>query len=407
MLNTGWGPLKLDQRFRLGLPSDARGGVQPKVGDRTRIVPRSPSGRRPPLDLDDVGGRSIERLCKRLERARRHRGGPARQGRDDRQLHDRRHGRPGARVTCRPELVEQAGIKDQVMLVGLGDRLEVWSNDALEACSRRKKEQIRRGLEALFDMEAAVKRIKRARACFEQARRGQSSVGLVPSDGRQGGGQDAGSRSPRSRDGRRGDGSSESIPRRLHRGDDGRCRGSRRRIPSADGSRRPAAGHRQGSGNPRGGAESVGAVHESRDVTRGLLRRPPRHPRRGPRGGRAADRVHGPGRLVAPARRPGPRVLVQGRRAARHADVGPSGATAADLLARLSRRRAREASSGSTATSRSPAGSPARSSIAGKPRGSRPRATWPTSSPGSSRAGCAADGTSIRRPGSSRRFASR
>ena len=60
------------------------------------------------------------------------------------------------RVTLPQRALDQAGIKEQVMLVGLADRLEVWSSDALDDLTKAKKDQIRRGLEALFERELAA-----------------------------------------------------------------------------------------------------------------------------------------------------------------------------------------------------------------------------------------------------------
>jgi DNA-binding transcriptional regulator/RsmH inhibitor MraZ len=81
------------------------------------------------------------------------------------------------RISLPEELVEQAGIKEQIMLVGLGDRLEVWSNEALAGLLKSKKEQIRRGLEALFDLEAAI---KKSNALGPAS--GRSGEGSRPSD---------------------------------------------------------------------------------------------------------------------------------------------------------------------------------------------------------------------------------
>jgi MraZ protein len=155
MLNTGWGPLKLDQRFRLGLPPEARAGYT-TVGQQIEFyIGVLPGVAHPSIWM--LSASQYVALCKRLDR-----------------LGDTEDGRliksatlanfttavadSQGRVYLPPRLVEQAGIKDQVMLVGLGDRLEVWSSESLDALLKTKKEQIRRGLEALFENEVAVTR---------------------------------------------------------------------------------------------------------------------------------------------------------------------------------------------------------------------------------------------------------
>lgn len=155
MLNTAWGPLKLDQRLRLGLPPRARSEYKPQ-GDLTEVyLGVLPGVAHPSIWI--LSGPQIDALQVRLDRV-----GDTEEGRlvkaatigsfrtvamDDQ-----------GRISLPEELVEQAGIKEQVMLVGLGDRLEVWSNEALAGLLKSKKEQIKRGLEALFDLEAAIKK---------------------------------------------------------------------------------------------------------------------------------------------------------------------------------------------------------------------------------------------------------
>jgi division/cell wall cluster transcriptional repressor MraZ len=155
MLITGRGPLKLDQRFRLALPSEARDGVA-KVGDRSEFyVGVVPALAHPSIWV--MSKDQHERFCKKLDL-----------------LGDTEDGRlvksatvsnfsthvtdEQGRLSLPAELVEQAGINQYVMLVGLGDRLEVWASEALESLLKTKKEQIRRGLEALFAEELAVNR---------------------------------------------------------------------------------------------------------------------------------------------------------------------------------------------------------------------------------------------------------
>jgi division/cell wall cluster transcriptional repressor MraZ len=155
MLNTGWGPLKLDQRFRLGLPTEARAGYT-TVGQQIEFyIGVIPGVAHPSIWM--LSKAQYDALCRRFDR-----------------LGDTEDGRliksaaignfttavadSQGRVYLPPRLVEQAGIKDQVMLVGLGDRLEVWASEALESLLKTKKEQIRRGLEALFEKEVAVTR---------------------------------------------------------------------------------------------------------------------------------------------------------------------------------------------------------------------------------------------------------
>jgi MraZ protein len=155
MLNTGWGPLKLDQRFRLGLPPEARTG-HPSVGQQIEFYIGVLPGVTHPsiwmLSKDQYDG-----LCARL--------GALGDTEDGRLIKSSTVGNfttvvadSQGRVYLPAKLVEQAGIKDQVMLVGLVDRLEVWSSDALQDLLTTKKEQIRRGLEALFAEEQAIKR---------------------------------------------------------------------------------------------------------------------------------------------------------------------------------------------------------------------------------------------------------
>jgi MraZ protein len=155
MLNTAWGPLKLDQRLRLGLPPRARSEYKPS-GDQVEVyLGVLPAVAHPSIWI--LSGPQIEQLQVRLDRV-----GDTEEGRlvkaatigSFRTVAMDEQGR----ISLPEELVEQAGIKEQVMLVGLGDRLEVWSNEALSGLLKTKKEQIRRGLEALFDLEAAVKK---------------------------------------------------------------------------------------------------------------------------------------------------------------------------------------------------------------------------------------------------------
>jgi len=169
MLNTGWGPLKLDQRFRLGLPPEARAGY-PTVGQQIEFyIGVLPGVAHPAIWM--LSPDQYDALCRRLDR-----------------LGDTEDGRliksatlasfttavadSQGRVYLPARLVEMAGIKDQVMLVGLGDRLEVWSSEALDALLKTKKEQIRRGLEALFETEVAISRT--------------NALGSVPSGSREG-----------------------------------------------------------------------------------------------------------------------------------------------------------------------------------------------------------------------------
>jgi MraZ protein len=153
MLNTGWGPLKLDQRSRLGLPPRAREGFE-TVGDQAELyLGVLPGAAHPSIwvmskdqllafrkRLGALGDTEAGRLVK-----------TATIGSFTTAMMD-----PQGRVTIPDELLEQAGIKDHVMLVGLEDRLEVWSKDALDGLLKSRKEQIRQGLETLFDLEAAV-----------------------------------------------------------------------------------------------------------------------------------------------------------------------------------------------------------------------------------------------------------
>jgi MraZ protein len=154
MLNTGWGPLKLDQRCRLGLPPEARSGYT-TVGQQIEFyVGVLPAIAHPCVWMLSKG--QYDALVKRLDRV-----GDTEEGRLIKSatlgnfttaIADNQ-----GRVILPQRLLDQAGIKEQVMLVGLGDRLEVWSSDALEALLKSKKEQIRRGLEALFEKELAIK----------------------------------------------------------------------------------------------------------------------------------------------------------------------------------------------------------------------------------------------------------
>lgn len=154
MLSTGWGPLKLDQRFRLGLPPEARAGF-PTVGQQVEFyVGVIPGAANPAIwlmsqpqyqgfraRLEPVGDTEEGRLIKSVVIGNFTTAVADSQG----------------RVYLPPRLVEQAGIKEHVMLVGLGDRLEVWASEALDALIKSKKDQIRKGIEALFQKEVAAK----------------------------------------------------------------------------------------------------------------------------------------------------------------------------------------------------------------------------------------------------------
>jgi MraZ protein len=152
MLNTGWGPLKLDQRFRLGLPPVARSGlpnvaelyvgVVPGVTESCLWMLTEPQYAGLHARFAALGDTEEGRLIKSVTVGNFTSVEMDNQG----------------RVYLPPRLVEQVGIKEQVMLVGLTDRLEIWSNEALEMLLKNRKEQIRRGLEALFAQEAAAKR---------------------------------------------------------------------------------------------------------------------------------------------------------------------------------------------------------------------------------------------------------
>lgn len=152
MLNTGWGPLKLDARYRLGLPPEARQGY-PTVGQQIEFfVGVLPAVAHPCIWV--MSGPQYDALARRLAR-----------------LGDTEEGRliksatagsfttvvadSQGRVSLPPKFVEAAGIKETVMLVGLADRLEVWASEALDRLLTSRKEQIRRGLEALFEKEVA------------------------------------------------------------------------------------------------------------------------------------------------------------------------------------------------------------------------------------------------------------
>jgi division/cell wall cluster transcriptional repressor MraZ len=155
MLNTGWGPLKLDQRFRLGLPPEARAGYV-SVGQQIEFyIGVLPGIAHPSIWM--LSKPQYESLCKRFDRLGDTEDGrlikSATLGNFTTAVADSQ-----GRVYLPPRLVDQAGIKDQVMLIGLADRLEVWSNEALETLLKTKREQIRRGLEALFEHEVAVNR---------------------------------------------------------------------------------------------------------------------------------------------------------------------------------------------------------------------------------------------------------
>lgn len=155
MLNTGWGPLKLDQRFRLGLPSEARSGLNTVAGQTelyVGVVPGVPDSciwmlsPKQYADLhtrfNGLGDTEEGRLIKSVT-----------VGNFTSVVVDSQ-----GRVYLPQRLVDQAGIKEQVMLVGLTDRLEVWATETLESLLKTKKEQIRRGLEALFAKELAEQR---------------------------------------------------------------------------------------------------------------------------------------------------------------------------------------------------------------------------------------------------------
>jgi division/cell wall cluster transcriptional repressor MraZ len=152
MLNTGWGPLKLDQRFRLGLPPEAREGYA-SVGQQIEFYLGVVPVAHPSIWM--LSKPQFQSLCKRFDRL-----GDTEEGRLIKSATVGNFTTAVAdsqgRVYLPQRLVDQAGIKEQVMLVGLGDRLEVWASEALEGLLKTKKEQIRRGLEALFEKEMAV-----------------------------------------------------------------------------------------------------------------------------------------------------------------------------------------------------------------------------------------------------------
>jgi DNA-binding transcriptional regulator/RsmH inhibitor MraZ len=153
MHNIGWGPLKLDQRFRLGLPPEAREGYQ-TVNGQIEVYLGVPGVAHPSIWM--LSRPLYAKFCERFERL-----GDTEEGRLVKAAtlggFTTAAGDSQGRVYLPPRLVEQAGIKDQVTLVGLGDRLEIWASEALESLLKSKKEQIRRGLEAMFAKEAAIK----------------------------------------------------------------------------------------------------------------------------------------------------------------------------------------------------------------------------------------------------------
>ena len=291
------------------------------------------------------------------------------------------------------------------MLVGLEDRLEVWSNDALDGLLKTKKEQIRRGLEALFDEEAAVKKSNAIGPASSRARRGQSSAGPVPSTDSWGGDRMAGQEahapvmvaevmdlltpSP-------GDftvetmvgagGHAAEFLRRTS--PDGRLLGIDRDPAILEVARRALEPFKHRATLREGCSDAL------RDILA--------------EAGAGAPQIVfmdlgvSSLQLDDPARG----FSIPARRAARHEDVGRRGDRGRPARQALGR-GARRASSGSTATSRSPAGSRGRSSNAGKPRVSRRPGTSPTSSPGSFPGGSAAAAGSTPRPASSRRSGSR
>jgi MraZ protein len=153
MLNTGWGPLKLDQRSRLGLPPEARQGYT-TVGQQIEFyVGVLPAVSHPCIWM--LSKPQYEVLMKRFDRLGDTEEGrlikTATLGNFTTAVADNQ-----GRVSLPQRLVDQAGIKEQVMLVGLGDRLEVWAHEALDKLVSSKKEQIKRGLEALFARELAM-----------------------------------------------------------------------------------------------------------------------------------------------------------------------------------------------------------------------------------------------------------
>lgn len=155
MFNTGKGPLKLDNRSRLQLPSGARDEAF-KVEEKAEFyVGILPGVANPSIWM--MTRTQYQAFCARLRNL-----GDTEEGRLARSaavssftalLTDEQ-----GRMSLPEKVVEEAGINEYVWLVGLGDRLEVWASEALENLRKTKKGQIGKSLEGLFAQELTVTR---------------------------------------------------------------------------------------------------------------------------------------------------------------------------------------------------------------------------------------------------------
>ncbi len=157
MLDTGWPPLKLDQRNRLGLPPVARGGLDVRPDGSIELAVGVVPGLQPPC-MWLMSEPQFQAFLARLDS---HFGDSA----DERMVTS--HTRASfvrvltdnqGRLSLPVNLMEQAGIRERVTLVGKRDRLEVWATETFDASRNEYAERIGRALESFFQHESTARK---------------------------------------------------------------------------------------------------------------------------------------------------------------------------------------------------------------------------------------------------------